>query len=173
MSILEDIHYWVSDKTLYRLEPALSSFDPLRTIYISNEVNDLLQSRIPSLERRGGRLLADLDLFVEGRLVTACLTPFKAINSYMGLLDPVGDGIWDIRSRDPNPAIRVLGGFAEKDVFIALTWGLRKNLLDKDSPQWINAINKCRTEWKRLFPTYSPLTGDDISDYLTSNAIRS
>src|SRR5260370_28792640 len=83
------------------------------------------------LRYRAGRLRADLEEFTKGKHITVCLEPFAAKSAYMGRLAPVADGVWDIRSRDPSPALRVVGLFAETDVFIALRWAPRSN-----KPQW-------------------------------------
>lgn len=69
---------------------------------------------------------------------------------------PPADEVWDIRSRDPKPAMRVLGCFAETDVFVALVHGYRKNLGGPRSRQWRDLIESCKAEWRKLFPRTYP-----------------
>ena len=66
-----------------------------------------------------GTLQADLELFAEGQPIDP---------KYLFLLYPPAEGVWEIRSIRPHPSIRVLGLFAQKDVFIATNLELRENL---------------------------------------------
>jgi hypothetical protein len=118
--------------------------------------------------RRAGQLHANLDLFIGGGIITVSMIPYKAGKSYMGLLDPPNDGIWDIRSRDPSPALRLLGGFAKKDVFVGLVLRERKQLDVGKSREWSVAIGECKTEWRNRFLAYKPLCGDNFHDYLSN-----
>ena len=52
----------------------------------------------------------------------------------MGLLAPREDAFWDIRSRDPRPGLRVIGHFAETDVFVALVWRPRSVVFEGRLP---------------------------------------
>lgn len=84
------------------------------------------------------------------------------------------DEVWEIRSQD-EPGIRVLGRFADTDLFIALTWHKRSELLGPQSRPWRDAIVGCKTEWKNLFPAYPPKSGDPSNayptDYISTNTI--
>ena len=84
-------------------------------------------------------------------------------------VDPISDRIWDIRSVDPSPGIRVLGGFAEKDTFVALEWDFRENLGGPKSKEWRDFIVRCSAHWRRLFGTYKPHEGEKTSDFLSKN----
>jgi hypothetical protein len=95
----------------------------------------------------------------------------------MGRLD--ADEVWDLRSQAPPPGLRVFCRFAEKDVLVALTcsprsvpvpWLNRLPLLGRSSREWRDAIVGCRREWNVLFPAHQPLSGVDLSDYI-SNAV--
>ncbi|MDO8434581.1 MAG: hypothetical protein Q7S58_19465 [Candidatus Binatus sp.] len=85
----------------------------------------------------------------------------------MSQLQPPRDEVWDIRCVDPKPGIQVLGRFAEKDVFVALTWEIRLQLKQFGSREWQDAILRCAIEWRRLFPTYQPLMGNYFADYIS------
>src|SRR5260370_22021007 len=74
-------------------------------------------------ERRLAYLRGDLDAFVTGRRISIALDPYdKDKKAYLAKVDPAGADIWDLRSIDPSPGVRVLGCFAEKDLFVALVW---------------------------------------------------
>lgn len=126
--------------------------------------------------RFSAQLRADLEAFVQGQFLSLSLVPFGARNEYMALLDPPSDGIWDIRSRMPSPGLRVLGAFAEKDVFIAMLCAPRSvavdvlhrpPLLNKDSREWRDSIQEVKSEWRRLLLTYPPVGGDNPNDVLS------
>jgi hypothetical protein len=63
-------------------------------------------------------LRADLEAYVGSDLITVSLEPVKAATAYMGFLYYTLPGM-AFSSRDPNPAIRIFGAFAETDVFVA------------------------------------------------------
>jgi hypothetical protein len=86
----------------------------------------------------------------------------------MAQLDSVQDEVWEIRSRDPKPGIRVFGRFAETDLFVALTWWWRSDLKGPKSKQWRNAREGCKAEWQKLFPAYPAKSGTQINDYISA-----
>ena len=105
------------------------------------------------MERRAGRLRADLERFIKGQQIGLCLIPYQAATAYMGRLDRPKDEVWDIRSVDPSPGLRVFGRFAEVGLFIALLWAPRskdlhwaeRKVLGKGtSLQWQFAILECQ-----------------------------
>jgi len=130
--------------------------------------------------QRCARLRADLENIVTAEHVTVCWDPFKARNEQIGRLNPVQDEVWDLRSQEPPPGLRVFFRFALKDVLVALTcaprsvpvpWINRLPLLGRTSREWRKAIIECRREWRLLFPTYEPIRGTDINAYLTGGAV--
>lgn len=118
-------------------------------------------------EGRAARLRADLESFVTGNTITVSLSPYKKEKAcYMAILAPPTDGIWCIRSRDPKPGLRVFGAFAAKNTFIALTC-TRRSLLDgPGGPIWKNEIRRAKAEWRKLFPSYDTMRGNDLDEYL-------
>jgi hypothetical protein len=146
--------------------------DPIRrTLFVSNEVNDFLRGPWDddASERRAGRLQSDLEHFVSGGVVAVCLQPRQAKAASMGRLHPLNSGIWDIRSRDPAPGLRLLGGFTEPDVFVALVWDFRSNL--KTDADWKALQQRCRSEWRSLFAEETPVFGEEVDDYISENFI--
>lgn len=150
-------------------------------MFLSQELKDFLDGpwTHKGARLRAGRLRADLEAFIKGDELSLCFEPFVAKAAYMGRLEPIEDSIWDIRSRDPKPALRVVGFFAEMDAFVALRWAPRSKRLewtdkpplgDKDSREWRDIIVQCKTDWRNLFHGYVPVTGECINAYLSDSA---
>lgn len=165
MSIQELIRDCLARDDLFLLDTFDPSIPRVRFIYVSQTVKEFTEN---PTNARAGRLHANLDLFIGGGVITASMAPHKAGNAYMGRLNPPEDGIWDIRSRDPSPALRLLGGFSKRDVFIGLVLRERKSLGDKKSREWSVAISECNKEWRNRFLAYKPLCGDNLHDYLSN-----
>ncbi len=88
----------------------------------------------------------------------------------MAQLEPWSDEIWEIRSIDPKPSIRVFGSFAGQDVFVGLTWSFRKDLNGYGGPKWQSAIAAYKREWKSFFNCAS-ISGGYPGDYLTNAVV--
>ncbi len=147
MSIRDEIKRRRSEERLLWLPPLIPSESAKRLIFVSKEVSKIVMGPWgnTSEDLRFGRLRGDLDHFIMGGLITVAEDPFKKPRStYMARLAPVRDELWDIRSRDPRPSIRVFGAFASTDTFIALTWQFRENLEGRDSRDWSVEIRKCK-----------------------------
>jgi hypothetical protein len=136
MSIKLEIEEAVSAGRLSILELMVPSDPVERTVLLHPELKDLLKNASgtdggQSALRRIGRLQADLEAFVTGKMLTVCLSPRNHGTAFMGLLDPEREGTFDIRSRDPSPGMRVFGRFAMADVFVALVYEFRSR-----KPEW-------------------------------------
>jgi hypothetical protein len=182
MSIRDSIEFWIKEGKLYELKLVFASDQIQRTMIISDEIYQLLNGPWEDdvWGRRCGFLRGTLEAFVKGQEIGVCLEPFKASKAYMGRLHRPRDEVWDIRSIDPSPGIRVFGRFAEKDVFVGLIWSPRSvdipasqrlPLGPRESIEWKNAIIECKTKWTVLFPSYQPVHGREIDDYIGSNFI--
>ena len=179
MSIHDQIDVHIKVGALHRID--VLQGDPVgRSMVISNEINNLLFGpwRSQTTKNRAARLLADLQYFVSGKQISICIEPYVHKDAFMGRLDMPRHEIWDIRSRDPKPGVRVFGRFADIDYFVGLTWRPRSvkwetkgPLGNKHSIEW--EIEKLETEqlWKSLFPNETPIHGNKISDYISANAI--
>jgi hypothetical protein len=174
MSIRDEITSRVEEGRLFYLPPLIQSQPVVRSMFIGEALVDAVT---PPWEEssegfRLSRLRADLDAFTEGRLISIAATPFKKPSSaYIARVYPPEDEVWDIRSRDPKPAIRVLGCFAETDVFVALIWEYRKPLGGSGSKEWRDFVERCKAAWRNLFPAYGPYKGDDLRDYVSANFV--
>lgn len=180
ISIRDEINIHVAANRLFEITPPIPG-DPIeRTMLVSAGIYSLLQGpwENRSIGRRAGRLRADLEVFVKGQVITVSLTPYQHKTAFMGLLDRPEDEVWDIRSRDPNPGLRLFGRFAEIEVFIALNWRPRsvkwlnqKPLGNSRSIDWHLEILECQQAWSKLFPNHTPISGVQIDDYISERAI--
>lgn len=171
MSIRAEINNRLGEGRLFQLLPTLADSPVGRTMFISSEISGLVRGpwSNAAFEYRFSKLRADFEVFIEGRIIAVGAHPYKKKKTaYMARLDEPSDETWEIRSRDPKPGIRVFGRFAEKDAFVALTWGFREDLGRPGSKEWRDAIEQCKTEWRKLFPTYPPLSGADYNDYVSN-----
>lgn len=182
MSIRDEINFRLIETPprLFRLDTSLPSDPKVRSMLVSQEIKSLLDGpwNHEALKYRGGYLRGDLEEFIKGHEITVCLEPFAAKAAYMARLSPIADSVWDIRSRDPSPALRVIGFFAETDVFVALRWAPRSRsvawtskppLGSRDSREWRDIIVQCKTDWRNLFHTYVPVKGECINAYISDS----
>jgi hypothetical protein len=171
MSIRDVIAIRCSEKRLFALEQGIPGSPVVRTIFLSHDLYSLVLGpwNDEKIEERAGRLRADLDMFISGMVISVALSPYKKKkNAYMSPLDPAADQVWEIRSRDPRPGIRIFGHFSEKDVFVALTWGFREELGGPGSREWRDARERCKAEWRKLLHPYSPHTGNTPHEYVSN-----
>lgn len=180
MSISFEIANRVSEDRLYQLIPIMPGVAGTvpRTMYVSREINRLLAGPFdsPDLENRCFSLRADLERFVHGGMIPVAERPMSGgRNSYMRQLFRWRNEVWEIRSRGPQPGIRVLGRFADTDIFIALSWRFRTELGGPGDRRWRDAIVDCKTQWTHLFPAYQPITSRDThaypKSYISANTI--
>lgn len=160
MSIKALIETAIRHGRLFPLMPRARGESARRAMFLSKGLWELLTTPQldPELEIRLGALQADLEVFVTGQAIDP---------EYLFLLAPASEGVWEIRSVRPNPAIRVLGLFAEKDVFVATNHAFRDDLGWRHSREWKDARRVARTNWRNLFSTYQPVQSTLISDVVT------
>jgi len=165
----------MGEKRLFQVMPMLPGSPVERLLLASEEVYGLVAGPWDAkLEpERLGRLWQDFDRFVLGRLITVALdNPYrKPKATYLSRLDPTADEVWEIRSCDPAPAIRVFGRFAEVDTLIVLNWEYRKPLGGPSDGWFAIEREKCKAEWKKLFPAYPPISPGVVHEYVSANAI--
>lgn len=184
MSIRQIWEKRVREGELFRLEFLIAGGLHRRIVLLSPEMNDLVSEPWENDEmgHRRARLRADLENIMAGERLVVCWTPGKARQRHqIGRLEPLDDNIFDIRSSNPAPGLRVLFHFAEKDVLVAhlcsprshsVRWLARPPLAERSSKAWRRAIAESNQNWSVLFPRHSPHNGSHIDDYL-SNAILS
>jgi hypothetical protein len=172
MTIRDELDVLCGKEVLFRLSPQFRIERERRALYVSTEIHKLIfgpKWTSPVQEFRWQSVRADLDWFIQARVILVPLDSQRGGNSHMAQLKPPHNEVWDIRCRDPQPGIRVLGSFAEKDVFVALTWEMRNPLGRFGSKRWEEAILRCKAEWQRLLYA-QPMRGNYPDDYIT-NAI--
>ena len=133
-------------------------------MFLTEELWQLLSTEHadPQMEDRLGDLQADLEHIVDNGRIHP---------KYLFLLYPARDAVWEIRSVSPDPSIRVLGLFAERDVYIATNFALRSDLGGWQSREWKEVKRLARARWTQMFHPYEPLRGTEISK-LVSGAIN-
>jgi hypothetical protein len=103
-----------------------------RSAYLSQDIMALLAAGpwpTSKDQERWGYLTYWFDRFTDGARLTLRSEPRpKKSTADMARLEPVADEVWEVRSLDPKPAMRVFGSFAQRDVFVGLAWAWRKNL---------------------------------------------
>lgn len=171
MSIREEVEARRSENRLLVVDPLVLGAPQPRVILATADVYGELIGPWEdcSKEYRIGELRADLDHFTTGGLINVSSGPEK--HAYMKHLDPPDDQVWEIRSRDPKPSMRVFGRFAETDVFIATNLMDRAYLGPIGSKRWRDEFERCKSEWMKLFPTYPPLNGATINEYISEKVV--
>lgn len=105
-----------------------------------------------------------LDRFCNGSYVTVGMDPHnKRSTSLIARVDPIGGGIVDFRITDPNPAVRIFGGFAAVDLVVLLTWSPRENC------DFRAEVARCRKSWDALFPKHQPIVSEKIESYVSKH----
>ncbi|MCR9111164.1 hypothetical protein [uncultured Marivita sp.] len=146
-----------------------------RTLFITAQINEEFDDdtwQDKSMAFRYAQLAADFDRYVIGDTIPIGMEPYdKGDNAFMARISPVEYGIWAIRSVAPKPAIRVLGAFCERDVFIALVTRRRAELGGPGSREWSQAREAAIALWENLFPGEARLLGDNVNDFFSEKAI--
>lgn len=138
-----------------------------RVLFAERNLYDEIEdgaSATDATQFRIGQLRRDLDRFSAGGNVTVGYGKEKSC--FLKLLDPRDEQVWEIRSRDPKPSIRVFGRFACRNVFIATHKAFRRTLAD-ERIEWAREIRTCKAIWRGIFPTFDPHSGDSIDAYLS------
>lgn len=151
---------------LVLVEPTIPC-SQIRPIYMARKAYARVFGPSAEESARMGFLEADLRRFISGDKITVARGREKTC-----VLKPLSNvsEVWELRSRDPDPAIRVFGRFADKDVFIATNLEYRNLLFEIRSRFWAVQMGRCQTIWKRLFPYLEPHRGETSHDYV-SNAV--
>jgi hypothetical protein len=173
MSIRDEIRRLTMERQprLFFLPPLLPGVAVVRELFVSEEIFRVANPPWPStvMGRRYARMRTYLDAWTEGRLITVADHPYnKPRSTFMARIDPGADEVFDIRCRYPKPGIRVLGLFADCDLFVALTTTGHENLIT--GRDWRDEREACKAAWRRLFPTYQPFSGTTtLHDYISTN----
>ena len=151
---------------LVRLPPLLPNGTVMRDVFVTHQVDRYLRQAAtglsPSVLKKAVDTRLALDRFSLGKRQVVRLDPnADAPSAQLARNHPTSAGIWEFRIRDPKPQIRVFGGFALQDTFVALDYRERAGL-DFDE-----AVRNALDLWRHLFKDHRPVTGENINDYLS------
>lgn len=149
----------VESGTLVPLVPISPRAMKRRAMYVTDQIWRLLDAETSDeiTEERYGRLRADLETFV----VEADLYPH-----YLFWLSPRRDLVWEIRSIADEPTLRVLGRFAEPDIFVALAIEERAELGGWESASWKRAKRATIQRWNSVL-NIAPIQGAAENDFFS------
>ena len=164
----EEIRRHCANDGLRLVEPMIPVAQ-VRPIYMVSDLHDRIFGPTAEETSRMGFLEADLARFISGDRITVARG--EEATCTLKLLSPETREVWEHRSRDPKPAVRVFGRFAAQDVFVATNMEYRSLLGRVRSRAWAVEIGNCISTWKRLFPYLPPHTGAHLSDYISANVI--
>lgn len=171
MSIQDELRFRIEEGRLFLVNPLIHGSPHPRLIYATSEIWNKLCGpwSDKSEEYRMNKLYADLDHFSSGERIIVSRGNIE--QGYMKPLDDISEEVWEIRSRDPKPSLRLFGRFAETDIFIATNLRERIELGSPGSKPWRDEFERCKAEWRKLFPAYEPLTGSTLRDYISENVV--
>jgi hypothetical protein len=178
MSIRVEIAARVAEARLIQLTPMMPGPTETRRLYLAASVAGKIDG--PWATARDGRLAgaarALMESFVRGDLVVARMPPSKNVETVIALLEPPTNNVWAFRVRVPKPGARILGRFAEPDTFIATHWVNREDFIDAQSNmsnprKWRDESVRCKAIWTHLFPSYDPITGSTIHDFISNSRL--
>lgn len=160
MSIEDEIVDRCGRGMLFPVTPQAAGAPIARAMFVEEALWGIINSPEgdEAWERRVGELRADLERFVTGEPIEP---------SYLFLLYPARDAIWEIRSVRPDPSVRVLGLFALRDVYIATNHALREDLGEWQSRAWREVKRAAGAAWRRLFDPYRPVTHRNMKRLVT------
>ena len=167
MSIEEKIRELCKSSDLTLFEPPFRNSGADRYVYAGGEARTFLNwdgSLDPKFESVSGQSLSLLDRFSNGSYVTVGMDPHdKDSYCHIARVDPIDQGIFSYRVRDPEPTVRIFGGFVMLDVLILLTWHERENC---DFPF---EAKRCRQAWDQILPEHPPITSDEIEYHVSKH----
>ena len=152
MSISALILDRVNRKMLFPILPRAKGASIRRVMFVTEEIQALLTSPRGDLawEQRIAELRADLEVFVEARTIDP---------KYLFLLYPAADATWEVRSIRDKPSLRILGGFADRDIFVATTFAEREVLGGWQSREWKTIKRRAAAKWRAMLHPYRPKLG--------------
>jgi hypothetical protein len=169
MSIQDEIDAHIVGKRLFSLSSAIRSEGTGRDLILNSDVMAItrLDGGWTSNQRyRLAKARGELDRYTTGRRISLMLRPKRGPTAFLKRLDPVNREVWEIRCCEPKPGVRVVGRFAEPNLFIGLCWEFRESLR---GTEWDALCDRCLNEWQRLFPSRAAHNGRSVYDYVSRN----
>lgn len=123
-----------------------------RNVYLLPFVSAQLDLNIED-ELLGHRaeMIALLDRFVDGE---------PLYDAQLDILKPHSKSVWALKSRRPKPGMRLLGMFAQKDVFVGSHLSDRVSLGGFNTHSWRTALSNARQGYRTVC-SFDPVKGGD------------
>ena len=173
MSIRDVIRGLLKDKRLVHVPPQILGSSARRHVFLEARLFKSLGVAMfgkSDADKRRAMLWADIDTFTSGKFISFGDDPYaKDKSAFMARTDPVQQGIFDIRSIDPSPALRLFGAFTEIDTFVGLIVRTRKDLGGRDEPHFSMAMTDAQFEWNKLFPLHAPFYSKYPKEHVSQN----
>lgn len=158
----------VATQQLFKLEPLVrDELSYTRSLWVTFEVLEVINSTGTDdwTASRHREFEASLDAFINWEEISVSEDPFyKGRETFLARVHPVNLEFWDIRTIEPPQGMRCLGAFIGQDEFVALVCDYRENY---DWGEFDRLVERCRAQWKLLFGTLTPHSGDSLDAYLT------
>lgn len=136
-----------------------------RHLVMSSDVRAAIIDDFPKDWDRHAALLDFFQTFAEQGLLSVSEDPDEhPPDTMVARNSPVDWGFWDFRVYAGKKSIRVGGGFASKDTFVALTWDYREAIGD----EFNQFVLDTRDAWDDLFAPLTPFKGNRYDDYLSN-----
>lgn len=161
MSIAELILSRCAEGKLQRLNPSRLSDAKRRALYLTPQLASEVFSEPDDEEKLDDLAFLEQEMhrFTSAKNIEEC---------YFKMLAPKSKRVWELKATDGEDIhLRVFGVFAEKDVFVAMSYAYRADLGDKDSYEWKRQISYTRKMWDHLFPGHSPKGIETIQSLVT------
>lgn len=168
MSIADQVTRCCDSGTLVEFRP-IAPISTLRPVYLVPEVCARIVGPWTTAEERSfmPQVQADLENFIEGGWINATFR--MRPNAYCKRLQDGSKSVWELRTIDPAPGVRIFGMFAMKDVFIGTGMLLRSELNDCSFKE---EIRNTKAKWRNILHTYAPVVSENINDYITENVVQ-
>lgn len=177
MSIYDVIDARVKEGRLFRL-PNLLGLPRARPTYLGEDIAKLILGPWASQDwkLRCATLTQQLEHFEAGYEIAVALdAPAKPYRreptAFLRQLHPGQNEVWEVRSTNDDPPLRLFSRFAAVDHLIILNWQKRGLLGAPLSRLWRDEKVRCQTLWTNLFHPYLPMTGASLHDYISDNAL--
>ena len=163
----------VENNLVVHVPPQMVGTTSRRHFFLVLNISQRLEAALygkSGYDKRLAMLLQDIDTFTAGQIVSFGNHPYaKDKSAFIARTSPEEFGIFDIRSNNPSPALRLFGAFAEVDTFVGLTIRVRKELGGKAEPKFDDAVTEAALLWNRLFPDNKPFNRLDPRELVSHN----
>lgn len=127
-------------------------------MFVTKEIDEFLNVNDPYFPRANAAIT--FGTFCAGHLLT--VTRKMSVEADLEKMVDT-DEVWIMCFRHPRPGGRLLGRFADKDIFVGTEIDLRENLAGDNYKQ---AADRVISSWDSLTNRISPVRSNDLNDYL-------